>query len=188
MLLAAKGLDLAHALQVIHQERVHGAGGFALGAIAAVRGERVPQRSACENGQGDHRHGRQHRVRREHNDQHPKDAQHANTPLLCSVNQHALNGVDVLNHTRHQVARRALVEIVDRQALEARIDVPAHVVDDVLLEGIIDTDTEAVEQVPQKECAEQGQYHPGELVGLLLNDDLVNDLLSEFWVRQRKGH
>ena len=36
---------------------------------------------------------------------------------------------------RHQIARSALVELIDRQPLQARIDIAAHVVNDVLLEA-----------------------------------------------------
>ena len=52
--LAAKGFDLADALEVVHQQGVHGARGFALDAVAFVGGERVPERAANEK-----RHGNQ---------------------------------------------------------------------------------------------------------------------------------
>ncbi len=43
VVLATEGLDLADALEVVHEEGVHGAGGFALAAVAAVGGEGVPE-------------------------------------------------------------------------------------------------------------------------------------------------
>ena len=52
---AAEGFDLADALEIVHEQRVHGAGGLALHAVAAVGGERVPERAAGEQRQGNQR-------------------------------------------------------------------------------------------------------------------------------------
>ena len=84
-------------------------------------------------------------------------AQRRHRALLRAVNQDAFDGVDVLDHARHQVARGALVEVADRQPLQAGKDVAAHVENDILLEDIIDSNAQAVEHIAQ----EEGQREPG---------------------------
>ena len=62
VLLPAEGLDLADALEVVHQLGVHGAGGPSLASIATVRRGRVPERAADKQGQGDERKPSQCRI------------------------------------------------------------------------------------------------------------------------------
>ena len=59
---AAERFDLADALQVVHEQRVHCARGLALLAVAPVRGEGVTHRADGEQRDRDHRHACKQRV------------------------------------------------------------------------------------------------------------------------------
>ena len=177
-------LDLADALQIVHEQGVHGAGGFALDAVAAMRGQRVPQRADGQDGKRNHGHGGQQRIRPKENGRHADDAQQGYGPLLHSVDQDALDGVHVLNHARHQIAGGALVEIVHRQPLQPRINVAPHVKNHLLLELVVDADAQAVEHVAQQKRAQQRQHHRREQVGALVADDVINNELRELRIHE----
>ena len=185
--LALEGFDLADALQIIHQQRIHGAGGLALDPVAAMGGEGVPYGAQSQEGQGDSRHRGEGRVGGEHDRRYTNDAQQGDAALLGPVDEHALDGIDVLDHPRHQVPRGALVEVVCRQPLQSRIDIAAHVVNDVLLEAVVDADAQAVEKVAQQEGAQQREHHRREQVNAFMADDLVDEELRELWIRESKG-
>ena len=176
-------LDLADALEVVHKERVHGAGRFALRAIAPVRRQRVPECACGKQRERNHRHQGQRRIQPEEECGHPHHAEQRHGALLRAVDEDALDRIHVFDDARHQVTRGARVEVAHRQPLEPRVHVPAHVVDDILLEGIVDADAQAVEQVTQQEGAQQAEHDPRELVRLPLADDLIDDLPREM----RKG-
>ncbi len=185
--LPTEGLDLADALQVVHQQRIHRAGRLTLAAVAAVGGERVPQRADGQQRQRCQCHGGEGYVGREENDADTDDGQHRHDALLGAVDEHALDAVDVLNDARHQVAGGAFVEISQRQPLQPAKDIAAHVVNNVLLEVIVDADAEAVEQVAQKKRPRKRQHRPAQAALVFVDDDVVNDIFRELWESKCEG-
>ena len=122
-----------------------------------------------------------------HEGQHTDDAKQGDGPLLGAVDQHAFDCVYVFQDARHQIAGCAVVEVVDRQALQPRINVPAQVVDHVLLESVVDADAQAVEQVTQKKRAEQTEHDWREQRGFFLADHPVDDQPDQLRVGEREG-
>ena len=147
VVLPAVSLDLPDALQVVHEQRIHGAGGLTLFAVPTMGGEREPQGAGGEERQRRQRHGGEGGIRVKQNAADSADAEDGDGALFGSVNQHALDVVDVLHHARHQVATGAFIKITDGQPLQLGEHIAAHVVDDVLLKMIVDADAQAVEQV-----------------------------------------
>ena len=150
VLFAAERLDLTDTLQVVHQQRIHGARGLALLAVAPVRGERVTHCADGEQRDRDHCHAGKYRVGGEQNRQHAEDADDGDGALLGAVDEQPLDGVDVLDHARHQVARGALVIVAHRQPLQSAVHVAPHVEHHVLLEVIVHLDADAVEEISKK--------------------------------------
>ena len=102
--LAAEGLDLADALQIVHEQRIHGAGGEALGSIAAMRSGGVPESARGQQGQRNEGEPGQNGIAVDHEAQHAHDAEHRHCSLLGAVNEHTLDRVHVFQHTGHEVA------------------------------------------------------------------------------------
>ena len=182
--LAAEGFDLADALQVVHEQGVHGAGGFALQAIALVRRERVPERAAHQEGHGCQCHHRQEGIGKEHESQGSQDAQQRDRSLFDAVDQQPLDVVHVFDDPGHEVARGALVEPGYRQPLEAGVDIPAHVEHDVLFEPIVDADPEAVKKFAEQERGDQPGRREGELMRAPAADDVLDDDAGEIGVEK----
>jgi hypothetical protein len=176
--LAAEALDLADALQIVHEKSIHGAGGHALDAIAAVSGQGVPEGPPDQQGQGNEGHERKLRVGGEHDRRNPQDAEHRDAPLLRPVDQHPFHGIDIFQHAGHEVTRGTLVKIVHRQPLEPVINVAAHVIDYILLERIVEADAEGVKEVAKEERAKQAQGDGSKQVAATLTDDPVDDVLG----------
>ncbi len=185
--LAAEGLDLTDALEVVHEQGVHRARGLALDAVAMVGGEGIPECATDQEGQGDERDTGQHGVGAEENRQHADNAQDGDGALLGAVNEQALHGVHVLDDAGHEVARGALVEPADGEALQAGIDVAAEIEDDLLLQLVVEADAEAGEEFPQEKGTDERGHDRGEAAGVLLRDDLVNDVLGELGVGEGGG-
>ena len=186
VILPAVSLDLPDALQVIHEQRVHGTGSLALFAITPMGSERVPQGASGQKRQWGQRHRGKGGVRVKQNAADAADAEDGDGALFGAVNQHAFNVVDVLDHPRHQVATGAFVEVTDRQTLQLGKHITPHVVDDVLLKMIVDADAQAVEQVPQQERQRHGADGPAELGGAaILLDDAVDNVFGELGIGER---
>ena len=75
-------------------------------------------------------------------------------PLLCSIDQNALDVVHVLDHSLHQIAGSERVEIIDRQSLQARKNITAQVVKHVLNELVVDAKAHALEPFAKEKRAE----------------------------------
>ena len=90
------------------------------------------------------------RVEPKHHVAHADNPQHRDRALFDAVNQHALDGVDIVDHARHQVARGALVVILDRQPLEFVVQVPPQIENHPLLEAVVELEAQHVEQVAQE--------------------------------------
>ena len=147
VILPTVGLDLSDALEVVHQQRVHGAGSLALFAVSAMGGERVPQRAGGQKRQGRESYRGQGGIGVKENAADTADAENGHSALLGAIDQHALDVVDVLHYAGHQVAAGAFIKITHRQPLQLGEHIASHVVDDVLLKMIVDADAQAVEQV-----------------------------------------
>ena len=182
--LAAEGLDLADALEVIHQQRVHGARCLALSAVTPMRRGGVPERARHQErhrGQGDQHEGR---IVARHEHQSAGDAQESDRPLFGAVDEQALDIVDVLDHARHEVARGPLVEPVHGQALQPRVDRAAHVVDHVLFKPVVDSDAKAIESLAQEERPQKTDGRRSQGLDAPLRDDLVDQVARQLGIEQ----
>ena len=101
MVLPAVCLDLADALEVIHQQGIHGAGGLALFAVATMGGKGVPERANGEQRNGRQGDGGKEGVSDEQDCSDAADGEDGDGTLLGTVNQHALDVIDILNDSRH---------------------------------------------------------------------------------------
>ncbi len=144
-LLARVRLDLADAGDVVVHEGVQRGGGVPLLLVAAVGGERVGEGACGEEGNRRERGERERGALRKHHRHHDHDLQDRDDALLDAVDQHALDTRHVLDEARHDVARRPVVEPPQRQLLDMRIQVAAQIEDHMLLEVVIEKDTERIE-------------------------------------------
>ena len=156
--LTTERLDLAHALEIVHEQRVHRTGSLALFAITPMRRERVPDRASRQHRDRRHRHERERRIRVKQKCRHADHAEDGNHALFQPVNQHAFDGVHIFDYPREQIARSALVKVADGQALQFGVHRAAHVEDDALLKLVIDENPHPTERVAQKKCSEQPDH------------------------------
>ena len=183
----AEGFDLSDALQVVHQQGIHGGGGFPLFAIAAMGGERVSQDAADEKRKGDQGHHSQKRVLEQKNAKDTENAQDGNDALFCAVNEHSFDGVDVFNDAGHEVAGGASVEVADGKFLKASVHFDSHIVDNVLFKVVVDQDSEAVKRFPKEKGADQNKDYPRKFLRLSLTDDLVDNVGRQAWINEGEG-
>ena len=158
------GLDLAHAGDVIVQQRVEIGGGVALVAVAVAALGRVDPRAKGEEGhrqRGPCRHGGIEEKQKHADAQH---LQRGDQALLDAVDEHALHVGDVLDDAGHDISGAAGVEPAQRQALDFRIEVRADVIDDFLLEDVVDVDAQRVEAVLGEEAEERDADPEGKFV------------------------
>ena len=80
--------------------------------------------------------------------------QDGNGALLDAVDQYALDARHILNEAGHDVARRAVVEPCEREALDVCVEFAAEVENDALLEVVVEDDAKRVESVLCKERCE----------------------------------
>jgi len=93
----------------------------------------------------------------------------------------------VVRHTRHNLARRPIFEVADRQPLQRAEDVTAQIVDDRLLQAIIESDAERREGSFQGIGCGKTCHHPrqqGRLFGL---NHIVDDPLDQPGRKQFHG-
>ena len=104
--------------------------------------------------------------------------------MLRAINEHAFNRIHIFDDARHQVAGGALIEVTNRQSLQAGIDFATHVENYILLEVIIDQNAERVEQISQQERADQTEHQFREHFRSLLADDLLDRVAGKHWKRE----
>ena len=101
MILPTVGLDLSDALEVVHQQRVHGAGSLALFAVSAVGGERVPQRAGGQKRQRRESYRGQGGIGVKENAADTANAENGYSALLGAIDEHAFDIIDVFHHAGH---------------------------------------------------------------------------------------
>ncbi len=117
----------------------------------------------------------------EHQSADDEDLHEGDGPLLNAVDKDALDGVHVFQDASHNVARGAVIEPVQRQPLDVRIEIAAQVENDFLLEGVVQQNAQAVGEVLQEERAKPGEDERQKQRGLFSDDDFINDLLGDGW-------
>ena len=95
------------------------------------------------------RHPSQPCIGGKQNRQDTDDAQDRHGALLCAVDQDPLHGIDI-STTRVIRSPKTADRNMHGQPLEARIDLAAHVENDVLLETVVDANADIVEEVAGK--------------------------------------
>ena len=101
VILPTVGLDLSDALEVVHQQRVHGAGSLALFAVSAMGGKRVPQRAGCQKRQRRESHRGQGGISVKQNAADAANAENGHSALLGAIDEHAFDIIDVFHHAGH---------------------------------------------------------------------------------------
>src|SRR5947208_994238 len=84
-------------------------------------------------------------------------SQNGDNALLDPIDQHALHRVHVLDYSRHQVARGAIVEPAQRQQLNVRIQIAAQIENDFLLECVVENDPKRIVNVLNKKSDSREQ-------------------------------
>jgi hypothetical protein len=151
-LLPGVGFNLSYSGQIIMQQRIHGRSGVSLPAIARFRGECVPQRAGCEQR---HRYECQPSQSRLFQKEKCADNDHLkdrDAPLLDSVDQHAFDRSDVLQDSRHDIARRSTIKPGEGQSLNVIVKIAAEVENDLLFESVVKQDPKSIRQVLYQEC------------------------------------
>src|SRR4029450_21155 len=121
--LAYETFDLPDARQIIVQQGVHVRRSPTLQTIPTMRSQRVGEGAGEKQREWDERKQRQLCIQIKHHSHNDEHLQNGHDTLLDSVDQHALDRVDVLNHARHQIARGAIVEPPQWQQLDVRIQI-----------------------------------------------------------------
>ena len=101
MSLSAEELDLPDALEVVHEQGVHGAAGLAAGPVARSGGFGVPNATGYQKRHGNQRHGCEERIIEEEQGGHSQDSQHRDDSLFRSVDEQPLHGSHVLDDSGH---------------------------------------------------------------------------------------
>ena len=99
--------------------------------------------------------------------------------MLDAIDQHSLDACHILDEAGHDVARGAVVEPCEREALDVCVEFAAEVENDALLEVVVEDDAKGVETVLRKEGCEAEANEWQQEVGSVLTDDLIDDLLSD---------
>ena len=147
----------------------------------------VPQSARGEEGQGNEGDPAEQNALAEEDHRHDDQRQHRQGALLNAIDEDALHGIHVLNHPGHQIPRSPLVEIADGEALQAGINVPAHVENDVLFEGVVDANAEAIEKVPEEKGSHQRERQPREFPGGPVTADAINHRANQVGVNEGEG-
>ena len=71
-------------------------------------------------------------------------------PTFDSVNQNALDRIDVLQYPGHDVAGGAIIEPSQRKLLNVRVEVTAEIEDYLLLKRVVEDDAQPIEQVAKR--------------------------------------
>src|SRR5438046_1469793 len=100
-----------------------------------MRGERVPKRAAGEKRNRTKREQSQLETDQTHPHEHDDDLEDGHHSLLNAVDQHALNRSHILEQARHQISGCAIVEPLERQELNVRIQIATQIEDYALLES-----------------------------------------------------
>jgi len=158
------------------EQRVHGGRSRTLKAVALVRGQRVGQGARPEQRDGRERHEGEHCIQTEEHDADDDHLEHRDHPLLKSIDQHPLDGRHVLEHPRHKVPGRPIVKPSQRQLLHVRVKVAAEIEDDMLLEGIVQEQTQAVEHMLRHERSQEDANKVPEQLRMMRPHNIVDDV------------
>ena len=145
--LTAKEFDLPDPLEVVHQESVHGAAGLTAGPVAGGGRSSVPDTAGHQQRHGNEGDGGQSRVVEEEQCRHAQYTQHRHNALFGAIDEQSFHGPDILDDSGHQVAGGSVVEPAGGELLQPAIDLAANVEDDVLLEAVVEADSQGVEGI-----------------------------------------
>ena len=155
--LSAKEFDLPDPLEVVHQESVHGAAGLTAGAVAGGGRSSVPDTTGHQQRHGNEGDGGQSRIVEEEQCRHAQYAQDSHNALFGAIDEQSFHGPDILDDSGHQVAGGSVVEPAGGELLQPAIDLAADVEDDVLLEAVVEPDSQGVEGISQGEGREESE-------------------------------
>ena len=83
--------------------------------------------------------------------------------------------LDVIVDAAHDLARRAVFKVADREALERGEHLAAQIVDDLLLQRIVETYAQRSGQVLPGLCEQEATDQPRQKRNLVLPDDIIDD-------------
>ena len=101
--------DLSHALKVVHQQGVHGGGGFTLNSVTRVSRQGVVERSSREKGDGSEGPSGKDGIDSKKNESDPKKLKKGNQPLFNSVDEHSFHIHDIFTHACEQISAGSMV-------------------------------------------------------------------------------
>jgi hypothetical protein len=177
--LADEGLDLADAGEVVVEKGVHRRGGGALEAVALVGGEGVGEGAGGEERDGGEGDEGEDEVEAKEDDCDDEDLKDGNDALLEAIDEHALDGGDVLQYAGHEIASGTIVKPAEGQLLDVGVEVAAEIEDDVLLEGVIEEKAEAVEEVLGDEAGKENPDVTPEELRVMCADDGIDDATGD---------
>ncbi len=105
------------------------------------------------------------------------------------MDDHVLDGVDVVGDARHDIAAAPRLEEAQRLAQEVPVGVQAHVEDEALAQPVHHVHPHRAEEVIEQIDREQHPAEPRERPEIAGGDDLVEDLPQDLrGVEARGGH
>ena len=173
------GLDLADARNVVVEEGIESAAGFAGRLEAGFRLALVPADRKGHERKRSHREKRQPDMLREQITENDCELQEAADALVESFDDDAFHGRHVAGHPGHDVARGLIVEPAHGKTLDLSVQFAPEVMHDGLLEMIVGNRAEREEKLAEGNGphAEQGERHNA--FGLAPGNHFIREFLGE---------
>ena len=184
LVFADVGFDLANAREIIVEESVHRGGGFALESVAGGSGEGVEEGAGGEEGDGGEGEPSEVNIVRKEHGGDDDDLEEGDDPAFDAVDQNPFYGSDILEEAGHDIAGGAIIEPGEGELLDVGVEVATEVKNDLLFEGIIEDDAEAVEGIADEKRGGGDEDESGEAVaaaGADVVDDDLGDLREDHY-------
>src|SRR6185503_4120099 len=172
---------LPNPCQHVLQQRVQFSRPFSNRAIMPMNTFGEQRRSYHQNGNRYERQQRQLPIEHKQHDHDPNQRQPGRNDLFEPVDEDALHVLGIVQHSRHDFARRTILVKTDRESLERREYLDVQIVDDLLLQPIVQSNPHRPTEVPQHIGGAQREKYPYQELSLTGLDDIVDDDFDQPW-------
>lgn len=139
---------------VIVEHGIHLTGGFSHDAIAFAGMARVEPGSKDQQGEWSQGTTCEDWRTGEKKDGHNNDLKQRDESLLNAINEHPFHLWNILGNPGHDIAGAALIKPAQTESLQLVVKRRPQIVDSLLLKGVIDENAQAIEEIAQKERAD----------------------------------
>ena len=118
-----------------------------------------------------------------HPSHHHHDLQYRHSAFLDAADEDVLDRAHVLQNARHQIAGSTIIEPAQWQRLNVRIEISAQIENYLLLEGVIEQETEIVQASLKQQHESDDNKQRKQTLGMMIVDDIVKSIF-----RRRRGN